>query len=134
MSEVLNIIFIFCCVIHNLFVTVALEYSSVAEKQQMVELMAFATLPRIKTCGHEAAYEMLQADLIRDKFQDEMLVNITTTLQSQYNCLGMTCDDVGRHTEDSMSPECTENLNIAGYSPVNATQTHMVSFVLVNYQ
>lgn len=126
--------FFFCCVIHYLFVTVTLDYDTVVEKQQVVELMAFATLPRIKTCGHEAAYEMLQADLIRYKFQDEMLFDIMTTLQSQYNCLGMTCDDVGRHTEDSMSPECTENLSIAGYSPVNATQTNMVSFVQVNRQ
>ncbi len=107
------------------------EYDTVEEKQQVVELMAFATLPRIKTCGHEAAYEMLQADLIRDRFNSDMFMNITTTLQSHYNCLGLSCDDVGRHIQDSLSLECTENLDLAGYSPVNASKANMVRFVCV---
>ena len=104
------------------------EYDTDEEEQQAVELMAFATLPRIKTCGHEAAYETLQADLIINKYNTDMLANITATLQSRYNCLGLTCDDVGRHTQDNMSPECAVNLNIAGYSPVDAQKTNMVRF------
>ena len=96
------VVFLFC--LPQLFVPLSLEYDTVEEKQQAVELMAFATLPRIKTCGHEVEYETLHADLVTDKFDDDMFVVIMTTLERHYNCLGLTCDDIGRHAEDGICP------------------------------
>ena len=52
------------------------------EKQEMVELMAFANLPRIQTCGHEAVYKTFYDDLIAGGFKEEMVGDVVTTLQS----------------------------------------------------
>ncbi len=90
--------------------------------------MAFATLPHIKTCGHEMSYDTLYEHLVSDGFDDVVLGDTIATLQSHYNCLGLQCSDVGRHVKDSsMHPECSDNLDIAGYTPVNATKTNMVA-------
>ena len=93
----------------------------------MVKLMAFAVLPQIKSCGHDAVYEKLYDDLVGGGFEEDMIADTLSILQSHYNCLGLTCDEVGRHTEaTSMHPTCSENHDIAGYTPVNATKTNMV--------
>ena len=103
------------------------------KKAEMAELMAFAVLPHISTCGHQAVFRQLYDALITDGFDDNSLGNnklgdTISQLQSHYNCLGLTCDDVGRHTMDtSMHPECSENLDIAGYTPTNATKTNMLA-------
>ena len=95
--------------------------------------MAFATLPRIKICGHDDAYEALQSNLIKNGFENDMLVDIISTLQSHYNCLGLTCGDVGRHYQlDASSPECFDDLDLAGYVPVNADKTNMVSCIYIS--
>ena len=107
------------------------DFDTVEEKQQVVELMAFATLPRIKICGHDKIYDALQGDLIADRYSEEMFVDIMTKLQSHYNCLKLSCEDIGRHTQDSTSPECVDNFDLAGYSPMNGTKTNMVSFMHV---
>lgn len=100
----------------------------------MVELMSFATLPLIKMCGHEAIYEIFYDDLVSSSFDDDMIGDIVTTLQSHYNCLGLSCGEVGRHTKDSSEhPECSDTSYIAGYAPVNATKTNMVSFLRSNF-
>ena len=92
--------------------------------------MAFSVLPHIKTCGHEAEYENLYNDLIGDGFEEDIIGDTLSELQSHYNCLGLSCGDVGRHNkESSMHPQCSDNLDIVGYTPVNATKTNMVSSV-----
>ena len=94
--------------------------------------MAFATLPHIKTCGHEMSYDTLYEHLVSNGFDDVVLGDTIATLQSHYNCLGLQCSDVGRHVKDSsMHPECSDNLAIAGYTPVNATKTNMVRVSLL---
>jgi len=110
------------------FIDSMLDDTVIKEKQEAVELMSFATLPHIKTCGHESVYESIYDNLIRGGFDEDMIPNAVTILQSHYNCLGLSCDDVGRHTKDSsMHPQCSENLDIAGYAPVNATKTNMIA-------
>lgn len=90
--------------------------------------MAFATLPHIKTCGHEATYDELYNNLVGSGYTDDMMEHTVTVLQSHLNCLGLTCADLGRHTKATDKyPPCNDNLDIAGYVPVNATKTNMVS-------
>jgi hypothetical protein len=95
-------------------------------RNEVVELLAFAVLPHIKTCGHEVNYNELHDDLI--PLNEDMISSIIGTLQSHYNCLGLSCDDVGRHDgTDTRLPECSDVTMIAGYLPENATKTNMVS-------
>ena len=104
------------------------ESTDSKQKHEIVELMAFAVLPQIKTCGHEAAYDRLYKDLVTNGLDESMMPKTINVLQDHYNCLGLTCGDVGRHTsEDSKYPSCSDNLDIAGYVPVNETKTNMVS-------
>jgi hypothetical protein len=102
--------------------------TSPKEKEEAVELNAFAVLPLIKACGHETAYEDLYTDLVKTGFDQSMIGGALGIIQSHYNCLGLTCADVGRHQLESDSyPQCSDNLDIIGYTPVNATKTNMIA-------
>ena len=57
------------------------------EKQEMVELMAFANLPRIKTCGHDAVYKTFFDHLIAGGFKEDMVGDVVTTLQSHVSSI-----------------------------------------------
>ncbi len=99
--------------------------------------MAFATLPHIKTCGHEVMFDNLHEKLIEELSGEDDIYAIIENIQSHYNCLGLSCDDVGSHNRegdawDSFAastklPECSDVTMITGYSPENATKTNMVS-------
>lgn len=103
--------------------------------------MAFATLPHIKTCGHEVTFDDLHNTLIKG-FGENVISATIETYQSYYNCLGLSCDDVGSYDRalgawdsvaaDIMLPECLDITMIAGYLPENATKTNMVSKFCVN--
>jgi hypothetical protein len=94
--------------------------------------MVFAVLPHIKTCGHEVTYDELHENLIL-ALSEDMISPTIETLQSHYNCLGLSCDDVGRHDGlDIMISECSDVTMIAGYLPENATKTNMVRDFCVN--
>jgi hypothetical protein len=112
-------------------VSCSAEYDD--NKNKVVELMAFAVLPHIKTCGHEVAYNDLHDNLILASLSEDMISFTIETLQSHYNCLGLSCDDVGRHDDlDILLPECSDITMIAGYLPENATKTNMVRDFCVN--
>ncbi|KAL7554731.1 hypothetical protein ACHAWF_018259 [Thalassiosira exigua] len=96
------------------------------EKSEMVELMAFATLPHIKTCGHEDAYDTMYKILV-DKFDVAKVGDVLSVFQSHYNCFGLSCSDIGVHTADANAPECSDGLDIVGYSPKNATKTNEIA-------
>jgi hypothetical protein len=96
--------------------------------------MAFATLPHIKTCGHEVMFDDLHKKLIQEFSSEDEIYAIIENIQSHYNCLGLSCDDVGSHNRDGDSwdsfaastklPECSDVTMIAGYLPENATKTN----------
>jgi len=110
------------------FIDSMLGESPIREKQEMVELMSFAVLPHIKACGHEAASEKLYNDLVGGGFEERMSSDTLSVLQSHYNCLGLSCGEIGRHTAASSAhPLCTDNHDIAGYTPINATKTNMLA-------
>lgn len=100
--------------------------------KKVVELMAFATLPHIKSCGHHVIFDDLKGYLITGFSEDgDKIATTIETLQSHYNCLGLSCIDVGHHdaTEGSSitAPECSDVTMIAGYVPENITKTNMVA-------
>jgi len=105
------------------------DTTTIKTKQEVVELMAFAVTPHISTCGHSAVFRQAYDSLVTDGFSvDTKVGDIISQLQSHYNCLGLKCDDVGRHSKDStMHPECSENLDIAGYTPVDGVKTNMLA-------
>ena len=83
------------------------------------------------SCGHEVEYANLYVKLVDDGFEESMISDVLSVVQSHYNCLGLSCNDVGRHIALSSSyPECFDKLDIAGYAPANATKTNMVSFLI----
>lgn len=101
------------------------------EKREYVELFAFAFLPHIKTCGREKEYENLHTMLV-GVFEESTAQDVLSSVQSHYNCLGLKCDDVGRHVNSDINMACLDSsLDLLGYSPVNATKTNMVRSLLV---
>ena len=111
--------------------TSCLQYSEdtdVKEREEMVELLSFATLPHIKTCGHDASFDAMYKKLITDGFEEHMIRDAISVLQNHYNCLGLTCKDIGRHIKLSTSEvPCSMNLDIIGYTPLNSTKTNMIA-------
>jgi len=100
--------------------------------KKTVELMAFATLPHIKSCGHHVMFDELKGYLV-SAFDDDgdKIASTIQTLQSHYNCLGLSCSDVGRHVTNegssTVAPACSDVSMIAGYVPENITKTNMVA-------
>ena len=120
--------FMTAVLIQELIESMLKDSTTIKEKIEEAELMAFAVLPHIATCGHQAVYRQLYDILITDGFDEAKLGDVITQLQSNYNCLGLTCKDIGRSINDSSEhPECLENLDIAGYSPINVTKTNMLA-------
>jgi len=111
-------------IIHSMFD----DETSVDDKEKIVELMAFAVLPHISACGHESAYKTEYQKLVGDGFEASMIPDTLSLLQRHYNCLGLSCDDVGRHINASNEhPQCLDNLDIGGYTPDNSTKTNMIA-------
>ena len=97
------------------------------KKEAFVELYAFAILPHISRCGHEDLKDSLYEDLVVGDFNPEMIPKVVNVLHDQLNCLGLKCEDIGRHVNAAESyPECQDNFDMLGYSPHNATKTNMV--------
>lgn len=101
-------------------------------EEDMVELASFAVLPLIMTCGHEMVYDDLYNKLSTRNFDKSDIPSVTDAIHSHLNCLGLSCDDIGKHTSGygiSWYPECSDNLDIVGYVPINPTPTNMVSLI-----
>ena len=99
-------------------------------EEDMVELASFAVLPRIMTCGHEMLYDDLYSKVGSRNFDKSDIPSVTSAIHSHLNCLGLTCDDIGKHTagnDISWYPDCSDNLDIAGYVPTKPKSTNMVS-------
>ena len=98
-------------------------------EEDMVELASFAVLPLIMTCGHEMVYDDLYNKLSTRNFDKSDIPSVTDAIHSHLNCLGLSCDDIGKHTSGygiTWYPECSDNLDIVGYIPINPTPTNMV--------
>ena len=102
---------------------------SSSTQEDMVELMSFAFLPRIMGCGHEMMYDDLYDKLATRNFDKSSIPFATTAIHSHLNCLGLSCDDIGTMSLSLTAPYpvCSDNLEIAGYVPVNPKSTNMVS-------
>jgi hypothetical protein len=99
-----------------------------------VELYAFAVLPHIARCGHESLKDSLYEDIVNGEFDPALTPTIINTLHDQLNCLGLKCDDIGRHVlADEVYPECQDDFDMLGYTPVNATKTNMVRSILLSH-
>ena len=73
-------------------------------------------------------YGVLYDDLVVDGYTAKMNTDIMNALHNHLNCLGLKCDDIGRYSAaDASNFDCVDDLDIASYSPVNATKTNMVS-------
>lgn len=112
---------------HHILLPSLLDDTNPSDRREITELMAFATVPHIKKCGHEVKYDYLYKILITE-FKEDGISDALSVLQNHYNCLGLTCSDIGRHDkETSAHPKCSDNMLIVGYTPVNETKTNMIS-------
>lgn len=86
--------------------------------RQRVEVYSYAVIPLISPCS-PAAYEYLKKNLITELPYDALDVDdIIKALQSTYNCLGLTCNDIGKPLNIDV-PSCESRggtLRMAGYS------------------
>jgi hypothetical protein len=92
----------------------------------MVELASFAVLPHIMNCGHEMLYDDLYDKLAANNFDKSDIPSVTSAIHSHLNCLGLSCNDVGKYT-NTLYPDCSDNLDIVGYVPNDPKSTNMVS-------
>jgi len=104
------------------------------------ELYALAVSPLISLCDKSVSYSLIDKLIInKSSFAPSMLDSIFSDIQSTYECLGITCDEVGAYSDADgtiIVPECYDNgttvaselspINFAGY---NATMnvTHVLN-------
>ena len=111
----------------NLFCLIPTEDNP--KKEAWVELYSFAVLPHIARCGHEDMKESLYNDLVFGTYHPTQTPAIIDVLHNQLNCLGLKCDDIGRHVlADGTYPTCDDNFSLMSYNPANATKTNMVRY------
>lgn len=92
-----------------------------------IELYTLSFLPRVEACD-PAVYKKLLQLLVRNSLQEADKDEAIGLLQSVYDCLGVTCVDIGSY-ESGEVPTCSDDEvnqeGLAGYSP--ATDIHPVS-------
>lgn len=92
-----------------------------------IELYALSFLPRVEACN-PAAYKKLLELLVRNTLKEADKAEAIGILQSVYDCLGVSCEDIGSYesgevakcSDDEVQPE-----GLAGYSPTS--DVHPVS-------
>eukprot|EP00804_Cyclotella_cryptica_P018112 CCRYP_005898-RB/>CCRYP_005898-RB protein AED:0.02 eAED:0.02 QI:1433/1/1/1/0.93/0.88/17/82/2547 len=103
-----------------------LEENNAKDKATFVELYYFAFLPHIARCGHDGLKDSLYNDLVVGNFNPFFAPDVIDSIHSQLNCLGLQCEDIGRHIlADESYPECLDNVDLLGYTPANGTRTNM---------
>jgi len=102
--------------------------------KELGEAWAFAAavLPRINTCSSEVA-EMIRANLdvhtVGEAPMKDGYVAFKTQVESTYDCLGLSCDDIGEY-QDTAGPypgmeACTDiDAPIAGFVPTTNVVPH----------
>jgi hypothetical protein len=80
-----------------------------------VNIYAHAVVPQLVTCSPHA-YEYLMTKLIRTQYAASEEDAIVLKLQSVYDCLGITCADIGTHQDQRLDIECKDNDGIQSLS------------------
>ena len=91
----------------------------------VVRMYALAIVPQLSVC-HPSSHAFLQKSLIFDDFKEENFSSLLAALQSTYECLGITCADVGTFMKGRV-PQCADvpdNLPLAGFSPDTPVKQH----------
>ena len=92
-----------------------------------IELYALSFLPRVEACD-PTAYKKLFTMMVRNTLKEADKAEAIGTLQSIYDCIGVTCEDIGSY-ESGEVPACADDEvqpeGLAGYSP--STDVHPVS-------
>ena len=85
------------------------------EEHTFIELYAFSIMPLIAGCN-PASYNLLKHLLVDQRFKIDDLDAVMRALENSYNCLGITCDDVGifMNTENTCNDKIT---SMAGFVP-----------------
>ena len=98
----------------------------VREDQDRISLYAKAVVPQMSSCA-ASTYRRLKEDLLDRTYDPTKFVDVLGDLQSSYDCLGFSCDDVGAYKTDKVA-QCAElpiNFPMAEYSPTS--HVHLVS-------
>lgn len=86
-----------------------------------VELYALAIVPQMSMCS-SSSLRKLKEFLINNSYNEKYSLQILTLLQSMYDCLGVTCEDIGSYTKDGVvqlakCADTPDDLPMAGYTP-----------------
>lgn len=86
-----------------------------------IELYALSFLPRVEACN-PTAYKKLLTLLVRNTLKEDDKDEAIGTLQSIYNCLGFSCEDIGSYQSGEV-PTCSDDEvqpeGLAGYVPTS---------------
>jgi hypothetical protein len=91
-----------------------------------IELYALSMLPRVDACK-PTAYQKLLNLLVQNSLQEGDKAEAIGTLQSVYDCLGVTCEEIGSYQSGEVqtcSDDALQPGGLAGYSPT--TDVHPV--------
>lgn len=98
----------------------------VREDQDRISLYAKAVVPQMSSCA-ASTYRRLKENLLDRTYDPTKFVDVLGDLQSSYDCLGFSCDDIGAYKTDRVA-QCAElpiNFPMAEYSPTS--HVHLVS-------
>lgn len=91
-----------------------------------VKLYALAVIPQISQCK-ESKFLFLRDKLIFNQhYEKEEFRKIIAVLQSTFDCLGITCDEIGAYKDDKL-PKCVDvppPYPLAGYHPTTDVHQH----------
>lgn len=100
--------------------------SLLEEDLPAIKMYAYAFIPQIAQCKH-SKFVYLRDKLIRNtSFDKSEFKKIIGVIQSTFDCLGFTCDEVGAYKDDVL-PKCVDippPYPLAGYHPTTNVHQH----------
>lgn len=89
-----------------------------------VQLYSIAVIPQISACKM-STFKFLENELLDNPYKSANFDVIMEALQSSYECLGLTCEDIGAY--GTAAPQCEDiprNADFAGYTPTTDVRSH----------
>ena len=97
----------------------------VNEEQDFITLYAKAVVPQMSAC-RVSTYRRLKEALLDRTYEPTKFVSVLGDLQESYDCLGVSCEDIGAYDTDGVA-QCADpptTFPIAGYSPSSHVHLH----------
>ena len=106
------------------------------ENNNFISLYALSVVPLIAGCN-PSAFAQLKTLLIDDTYDSANFETVMELIESSYNCLQITCEDVGTYYKDGLNLSrlrtraCDGDIQLAGYLPSSSTKEVSCSIIII---